>query len=144
MKRLFLALASLVITTQAHALAVAEFSSQFITALNNRIKVENETRSEAKKTLYCARLSKAQIVLIQKTAAKPDITVGEFVETVTESLKCYPEFWAPWGRKNLGGVALNTKAYIMDNYIVRDALEDLAPGRSPTDQEPLLFFNETW
>jgi hypothetical protein len=137
MKKIFFAIASVMLVNQASAMTAAEFSQAFVTQANHRLTVTNQERKQEKKTPYCAKLSSAQIVLIQKTAAKPEITVGEFKNTVAENLKCYPVFWQPWERKNIGGVLLNTKAFVMDTLLVHDVLEDIT-GAPVVDEAPLL------
>lgn len=143
MKKTLFVLATLFMMNQAHALTAVEFSAAYIAQVNHRLAETNKERREEKKnlTLYCEKLSPAQEKLIKVTAAKDGITVGEFAETIAEKLKCYPEFWSPWQRKNIGGVLFNTKAFVMDTFIVRDVIEDLAQGRVPNDAELLLEYS---
>lgn len=115
-----------------------EFTSAFVAQVNHRLEITNQERASQNKTTYCAKLNKQKIALIAKTAAKENVTVGEFATTVSENLKCYPVFWSPWERKNIGGVLFNTKAFVMDTWIVRDVLEDLAQGRTPDNAELLI------
>lgn len=143
MKKTILVITSFLFIQQAGAQTAAEFSAAFVTQINHRLSITNQERKEQNKGLYCTQMSKQQVALIQKTAAKPNITVGEFVDTVGENLKCYPEFWSPWGRENIGGVLFNTKAFVMDTWIIHDVLEDLVGGGLREDTEPLLGFSTT-
>jgi outer membrane murein-binding lipoprotein Lpp len=127
--------------TSASALNKAEFVSSYVAAANARIKELNQERKALGKGLYCAKLNKAQVALIKATAQKPEITVAEFANTVSETLECYPPFWSPWKRKNLRGTLFNTKAFVLDYYLVRDALAAVNNGREPQDYELLLEQN---
>lgn len=140
MKNLIFALVSFVGLQQAGAMTAPEFSSAFVAQANHRLEITNQERTSQNKTPYCAKLNKQQIALVSKTAAKENITVGEFVTVVSENLKCYPEFWSPWERKNIGGVLFNTKAFVMDTWIVRDVLEDISEGRTLDDAQLLLEY----
>lgn len=140
MKKMTITLASFLFLQQAGAMTAAEFSAAFVTQVNHRLEITNQERAEQNKTPYCEKLNKQQVSLIQKTASKANVTVGEFANTVGEKLKCYPEFWAPWERKNIGGVLFNTKAFVMDTWVIRDVLEDLSGGRTPDDSEVLLEY----
>jgi outer membrane murein-binding lipoprotein Lpp len=125
----------------ASALNKAEFVKSYVAATNARIKELNQERKALGKGLYCAKLNKAQVALITKTAQKPEVTVLEFANTVSETLECYPPFWAPWKRKHLRGTLFNTKAYVLDYYLVRDALAAVNNGREPQDYENLVDQN---
>ncbi|WP_413291010.1 hypothetical protein [Bdellovibrio sp. HCB337] len=129
---------------QAHAMTAEEFSKAFIEQMNHRLQAENKERKAANKTPYCERLDKTQEALIKKTLKNEDITVGEFANDVAEKLNCYPMFWAPWQRKNIGGTVVNTKAFIMDHYLVRDAIDDVAGGYSRNEDDLLLMYPEMW
>jgi hypothetical protein len=141
MKKALFVITTLFMMNQVRALTAAEFSAAFIAQTNHLISETNAERREKKLTPYCEKLNPVQQKLVKVTAAKDGITVGEFAETVAEKLKCYPEFWAPWERKNIGGVLFNTKAFVMDTFIVRQVLEDLSPGRVPNDAELLLEYS---
>jgi len=122
----------------ASALNKSEFVTSYVSAANARIKVLNQERKAQGKGLYCAKLNKAQVALIKEIAQKPEVTVGEFANTVSETLECYPPFWAPWKRKHIRGTLFNTKAFVLDYYLVRDALAEVNNGREPQDYEYLV------
>ncbi|MBO9668128.1 MAG: hypothetical protein J7501_15105 [Bdellovibrio sp.] len=140
MKNLFALTLTLLLGYQAQAAVTAsEFTADFIDQANHRLKITNRERAASGKRLYCTSLSKENEQAIKDLIKEnPEITVAEFTDKLANTLKCYPEFWAPWGRKGLGGMALNTKAYVMDTLLIRDVLQDLNDRATVGDNEKVL------
>ncbi|UXR65502.1 hypothetical protein EZJ49_04445 [Bdellovibrio bacteriovorus] len=138
MKALVLFLSLFVATASASAVTPHEFIESFVAQTNKVLQVTNDHRGLVGKRLYCEALSSDQITLIAATAMVPGITVGDFVNTVAEDLKCYPVFFPPWGRKSVGGMLFNSKAYIMDITLIQDVLRSLNEGKLPESERLLV------
>lgn len=130
-------------------MSTAEFITQFTQKMNDRLETTNAERALEGNRPYCSQLSDEQLndieglFTINPTGKANQIiyrdlgqvSVNQFVTAVSENLGCYPTSWLP-GRSSIGGFFFNTKAYVMDNLLVRKSLEDLA-GRSIDDSESL-------
>ncbi|WP_373999697.1 hypothetical protein [Bdellovibrio bacteriovorus] len=138
MKHVALTILTLLITSTAGAVTAEEFVRDFAIQTERSLKYINEERALEGKRLYCEKLSDEQVAVIAEAVENPETTVAEFVEYVGNNLKCYPEFFEPLGRENLGGFLLNTKAYVMDVLMIHEVLESLNEGRSPHDSELIL------
>ncbi|KYG65288.1 hypothetical protein AZI87_12085 [Bdellovibrio bacteriovorus] len=138
MKNAVLTIIALLITSTAHAVTAEQFVRDFSEQTERTLKYINDERASEGKRLYCEKLNDEQIALIATAVQNPDTTVAEFVDYVGNNLKCYPEFFEPLGRENLGGFLLNTKAYVMDVLMIHEVLETLNEGRSPHDSELIL------
>lgn len=133
----------------ARALPTAEFITQFTQKINDRLETTNADRAIEGSRTYCSQLSDEQLndiegLFVINPNGKANqivyrellqVSAGQFIAAVSENLGCYPTSWLP-GRSAIGGFFLNTKAYVMDNLLVRKSLEDLA-GRSFADSESL-------
>ena len=139
MKSLLIFAFTLMVGFAAHAAqSVEEFTQGFVAATNAHITELNAQRTAEGKKPYCSALNEKQIALIAKVASLPDITVKDFVETVSDKLECYEPFWSPWGHKeNIGGLLFNTKAYVLDNILVNESMV-LFAGRVPNIYEKVL------
>ncbi|KYG61244.1 hypothetical protein AZI85_09900 [Bdellovibrio bacteriovorus] len=138
MKHVALTILTLLITSTAGAVTAEEFVRDFTIQTERSLKYINEERALEGKRLYCEKLSDEQVAVIAEAVENPETTVAEFVEYVGNNMKCYPEFFEPLGRENLGGFLLNTKAYVMDVLMIHEVLESLNEGRSPHDSELIL------
>lgn len=130
-------------------MSTAEFISQFVQKVNDRLETTNAERALEGNRPYCSQLSDEQMSEIEglfviNSSGKASqilyrdlsqVTVSQFIAAASENLGCYPTSWLP-GRSTLGGLLFNTKAYVMDNLLLRRSLEDLA-GRSFDDSETL-------
>lgn len=142
----------ILLSNQASAvgtLSTPEFVAQFTVKMNDRLEDTNAERALEGNRPYCAQLSDEQLneienLFVMNSTGKANqiayrnlaqISVGQFVAEVSENLHCYPTSWLP-GRSSIGGFFFNTKAYVMDNLLVRKSLEDLA-GRPLEDTESL-------
>lgn len=113
-------------TAQA-SVSKKEFLADFVGQMNDHLVVVNRERSEAHKQVYCSSLNASQVKMIESLVNNnPEITVEDFAANLADTLKCYPEFWPAWGRRNLPGMLTNTKAYVMDTLLIRDVIEDLS------------------
>ncbi|UOF02651.1 hypothetical protein [Bdellovibrio reynosensis] len=139
MKKVVLAL-TFAFSLHAQAVTVEEFTADFVEQTNHRLKFVNKERSAKNKQIYCSELSDEQISTIKNLASTPHITVTQFMDALSQELKCYPMFWAPWGKQNLGGLVFNSKASMMDLLLVNDVLIDLNEGQVPNSDELLLNF----
>ncbi|UYL09580.1 hypothetical protein B9G69_003210 [Bdellovibrio sp. SKB1291214] len=148
MKKLIVIAATMMMGLQAQASVTAsEFVSDFVNQANHRLEYINKQRTAAKKrTNYCSALDAKQVKTIQEIVAKnPEITVGDFTAQLSDSLKCFPEFWSPWSRtKTTRGMLVNTKAYIMDISLIQDVLADLNDGKLPSEHTKLLDSYNNW
>lgn len=148
MKKLIVLATTLMMGLQAQASVTAsEFVSDFVNQTNRRLHYTNKERSAAKKrTNYCESLDAKQIKTIKDIVAKnPEITVGDFTAQLSDTLKCFPEFWSPWSRtKTTRGMLVNTKAYIMDISLIQDVLADLNEGKLPNEHTKLLESYNNW
>ncbi|MGZ3797781.1 MAG: hypothetical protein ACXVB1_15530, partial [Pseudobdellovibrionaceae bacterium] len=64
------------------------------------------------------------------------VTVGQFISAAADNLGCYPTFWPTKGRSTIGGVLFNSKAFVMDHLLLKEALTALA-GRALDEDETL-------
>lgn len=120
------------------AQSVEEFTQGFVAATNDHIAELNEQRAAEGKKLYCSALNDKQVALIAKVASTPEITVKDFVETVSDSLECYEPFWSQWGHKDsIRGILFNTKSYVLDNTLINESMV-LFAGRDPNIYEKVL------
>lgn len=142
----------ILLSSQGHAtttLSTAEFITRFAQKMNDRLETTNAERALDGDRPYCSQLSDEQLndiegLFVMNPTGKANqivyrelaqVSVSQFITAVSENLGCYPTSWLP-GRSTIGGFFFNTKAYVMDNLLVRKSLEDLA-GRSIDDSESL-------
>ncbi|WP_413291387.1 hypothetical protein [Bdellovibrio sp. HCB337] len=150
--RTLLGILSIVMGTQALAATptAPQFMNRFVQSVNDRLEKINTERALKGGRLYCAQLSDEQIsdiesLFVTNPSGKANqivyrdlekITVGQFITAVSDQLSCYPTFWPTKGRSSIGGVLFNSKSFVMDHLLLKDAMSDLA-GRSPDDNESL-------
>jgi len=142
----------LVFSFQAGAvtkLSTPEFIKRFTQTVNDRLEKVNAERALEGSRPYCSQLSDEQIsgieaLFVITTTGKANqivyrdlaqVTTGQFIAAISESLGCYPTSWLP-GRSTIGGFLFNTKAYVMDYILTRESLENLS-GRRFDDSETL-------
>ena len=115
-----------------------EFVADFVGQMNDHLVIVNRERAEGHKQVYCASLNAAQVKMIENLVNNnPEITVEDFAANLADTLKCYPEFWPDWGRRNLPGMITNTKAYVMDTLLIRDVIEELSGAYVDGDRKLL-------
>ncbi|MBS1971609.1 MAG: hypothetical protein JSU04_14960 [Bdellovibrionales bacterium] len=133
----------------ATTMSTAEFIAHYVQKVNDRLETINTERALEGSRTYCAQLSDEQMseienLFVTNTTGKANqivyrdlshITAGQFIADASENLGCFPTSWLP-GRSSIGGFFFGTKAYVMDNLLVRKSLEDLA-GRPFDDSETL-------
>lgn len=127
-----------------------QFIARFVQSVNDRLEKVNSERTLKGGRLYCAQLSDEQISRLENLFVNSSntktrqiiyrdlekVSVGQFILAAADQLFCYPTFWPSQGRASLGGVIFNSKSFVMDNRLLREAMKDLA-GRSPDDNESL-------
>ncbi len=142
----------LILAFQAQAattISAPEFISRYLQKVNDRLETTNIERALEGSRTYCSQLSDEQMseiesIFVTNTTGKANqivyrdlsrMTAGQFIAEASENLGCFPASWLR-GYSSIGGFFFRTKAYVMDNLLVRKSLEDLA-GRTFDNSETL-------